>query len=309
MLSGGGASQTRVFRSPQQSGERVHGRRQAAGSDHLLAGCVAPRPNYVEAHSNLLFCLTYDPGIDSASLLAEHRRWESVLGGRASWLNPEAQPAAGHDRNPERRLRVGYVSPDLRRHVVARFLEPILAHHDPAQVEVICYAEVPVADVMTARLQRHVHAWRSIYGLTDGQLADLVRADGVDILVDLAGHTGNNRLGAFVRKPAPVQVTYLGYPNTTGLSAIDYCVTDSVADPPGEPVQHSEELMRLPGCFCCYAPPEDVPPVVPLPATKTGRLTFGSLHNLAKINAKVLDLWSDVLLASLRPGCSCFGIH
>jgi predicted O-linked N-acetylglucosamine transferase (SPINDLY family) len=133
-----------------------------------------------------------------------------------------------------------------------------------------------------------------VCGLTDAAVAQLVRDDRIDILVDLCGHTGC-RLGVFARRPAPVQVTYLGYPNTTGLSAMDYRLTDAVADPPGEPVCHTEELVRLPGGFCCYAPPAGIPEPNPLPAQVAGFLTFGSLHKLAKLNDRVIDLWCALL--------------
>src|SRR5262249_38457112 len=134
-----------------------------------------------------------------------------------------------------------------------------------------------------------------VFGQSDADIARLVRADGIDILVDLGGHTGN-RLGVFARQPAPVQVTYLGYPNTTGLSTVHYRLTDAVADPPGEPPGHTEELIRLPAGFCCYAPPPS-PEVGPLPAQANGHLTFGSLHKLAKLNGAVLDLWCAALRA------------
>src|SRR5207248_9178315 len=127
-----------------------------------------------------------------------------------------------------------------------RFFEPLLASHDPTQVEAICYANVIAPDAVTLRLQGLAHGWRSIWGMNDPQVAKLVRNDRIDILVDLAGHTANNRLTAFAHKPAPVQVTYLGYPNTTGLAAIDYKFTDAVLDPPSDPVRHMEELIRLP---------------------------------------------------------------
>jgi predicted O-linked N-acetylglucosamine transferase (SPINDLY family) len=249
------------------------------------------RPDLASAHSNLLFCLTHDPQADPESVFAEHRRW----------ADQHARGAAGppHDngRDPERRLRVGYVSPDFRGHALAYFFEPILAHHDPRQVEAVCYAEVPFPDAMTARLRSLAHAWRSTCGLSDAAVAGLVRDDRIDILVDLAGHTANHRLRAFAHTPAPVQVTYLGYPNTTGLTAIAYRLTDAVADPPGEPVRHTEELVRLPAGFRSYAPPGDAPAVTPLPARKAGHVTFGSFHNLAKLNAGVLDLWCRVLHA------------
>jgi predicted O-linked N-acetylglucosamine transferase (SPINDLY family) len=183
----------------------------------------------------------------------------------------------------------------LLHHVLARFLEPILAHHDPRQVEVTCYADVAAPDAMTARLRSLAHRWRSICGQRDQDVARLVRADGIDLLVDLAGHTGN-RLGVFARRPAPVKLTYLGYPNTTGLDTIDYRLSDAVADPPGEPACHTEALVRLSGGFCCYAPPP-APDVSPLPADSAGAVTFGSLHKLAKLNGDVLDLWSAVLRA------------
>jgi predicted O-linked N-acetylglucosamine transferase (SPINDLY family) len=122
----------------------------------------------------------------------------------------------------------------------------------------------------------------------------MVRADGIDILVDLAGHTGDNRLLVLARKPAPVQVTWLGYPNTTGLAAVDYRVTDAIADPEGEPRRYTEELVRL-DCFCCYAPPPECPAVSASPAAAAGHVTFASLHNLPKLNGQVLDLWCEVL--------------
>jgi predicted O-linked N-acetylglucosamine transferase (SPINDLY family) len=249
------------------------------------------KPDFAGAHSNLLFLANYDPQADPEALFAEHRRWESMHG------QVPARRVHGNDRRPERRLRVGYVSPDFCKHPVAYFVESILAHHHPEQVETICYAEVPFPDAVTARLRALAHGWRSTCGLTDAQVADLIRGDGIDILVDLAGHSAGSRLRAFAYKPAPVQVTYLGYPNTTGLTTVDYRLTDAVADPQDEPVRHTEELVRLPGGFCCYAPPADAPDVTPLPAQKAGYLTFGSLHNVNKLNAPVLDLWSAILQA------------
>jgi predicted O-linked N-acetylglucosamine transferase (SPINDLY family) len=246
------------------------------------------KPTYASAHSNLLLHLNYVPDADPEAVFAEHRRWESLHGYAGG------RPDHPNNRDPERRLRIGYVTPDLHRHPVARFfVEPILAYHNAEEVEAICYAEVPTA--LAARVQALASHWRAVRGLTDVQLADQVRADGIDILVDLAGHTVNNRLLTFSYKPAPVQISFLGYPNTTGLTTVDYRLTDAIADPPGEVSRHTEELIRLPGAFCCYAPPTAAPAVSPPPARQVGHVTFGSPHHLAKLNAKVLELWCTIL--------------
>jgi protein O-GlcNAc transferase len=248
------------------------------------------RPGFAGAHSNLLICWNYDPTSDPDALFAEHRRWAE--------LHARVTPASVHDndRTADRRLRLGYVSPDFYHHAVAHFVEPIFQHHDPQQVEIYCYAEVIADDAVTSRFRGRAHVWRSTVGLSDAEIMEQVRADRIDILVDLAGHTANSRLGVFAHKPAPVQITYLGYPNTTGLTAVDYRLTDSIADPPGEPVRYTEELVRLPHAFC-YAVLEDAPETAPPPVCTSGRVTFGSLHNLAKLNGQVLDLWCAILRA------------
>src|SRR5262249_49537181 len=156
-----------------------------------------------------------------------------------------------HDRDPGRRLRVGYVSPDLVRHVVCHFFEPVLAHHDPAQVEAIRYADVLVGDAVTERLRRLARGWRCIHGRSDGEVAARGGADARGVRGARAGPAGG-RLGLFARRPAPVQLPWLGSPATTGLAAVPYRLTDAVADPPGEPAGHAEELVRLPGGFCAY---------------------------------------------------------
>lgn len=245
-------------------------------------------PRLLEAHSNLLLSLNYDPTLPQSTLVAEHREWGSRLP-----LFPQPPPL--NDRNPDRPLRVGYVSRDFYRHPIGYFMEPILANHAPEQVQAHCYSDRAQPDEITARLQSHGAVWRQTVGMSDDALAALVREDQIDILVDLAGHTSFNRLQVFARRAAPVQVTYLGYPNTTGLAAMDYRLTTDVADPPGEPPLHTEQLIRLPRTFCCYQAPPDAPEVSPLPALTTGRVTFGALHNLSKLNATTLDLWRVVL--------------
>jgi protein O-GlcNAc transferase len=246
-------------------------------------------------HSNVLLCMNYDPKTDLTALFEEHKEW-----GRKWGVSKARGPLPGAetlDLNPSRRLKVGYVSPDLSWHPIAHFLQPILANHDPDQVHAICYAEVSAPDAMTARIKMLSKEWRSITGLSDLEVAKLVRDDGIDVLVDLAGHTAKSRLRFFAHQPAPVQVTYLGYPYTTGLSTVQYRLTDAVADPPGEPIIHTEELIRLTGGFCCYAPPINAPDPNPLPAQKAGHVTFGSLHALHRLNPEVLDLWSAILRA------------
>ncbi len=250
------------------------------------------KPNFLDAQSNLLKGLNYHPKSTHATLLDEHRHWQTIYGPTAV-----VGPAPGHDRTPDRPLRVGYVSPDFRIHAVSYFFEPILAHHDRRRVEPICYAEVASGDSMTARLQELAAGWRVTTTLSDTQLTEQIRRDRIDILVDLAGHTSGNRLGVFLRKPAPIQMTYLGYPNTTGLTTIDYLLTDALVDPPGEPTWSTEEPYRLPGVFCCYTPAPDAPDVAAPPEARLGHVTFGSLHKLSKLNESVLDLWCELLRA------------
>ena len=254
---------------------------------------IAHKPDFAAAHSNLVFSMNYDAAATQQTIFAESRAWHeshaAALGRRA--------PGHANARDPERRLRVGYVSPDFREHSVAYFLEPLIAAHDRAAFEVFCYAQVARPDQRTERFRGLADTWRSTVGMTDADLATAVREDRIDILVDLAGHTGGNRLLAFARRPAPVQLSWLGYPNTTGTEAIDARLTDAIADPPGpSDALHSETLVRLPNGFLCYAPTADAPAIGAPPARSTGHVTFGSFNALAKITPAVVAAWARILL-------------
>jgi len=265
------------------------GQLAAARADYETAFAAAPERS--EIHSNLLFLLNYDPAVSDAALLAAHRGFGARLAATAAPAPPHANP-----REPARRLKVGYVSADFGRHPVGYFILPVLAAHDAAAVETYCYSGRVVEDDQTARIRAAAHAWRSTIARSDAVLAAQIRADGIDILVDLAGHTAGNRLTLFAGRPAPLQVTWLGYPATTGLAAIDYRLTDAIADPaPTADRQSVERLVRLPDGFHCYAPPESAPEVGPLPARAAGTITFASFNNPAKLNDAVFACWRRVL--------------
>jgi predicted O-linked N-acetylglucosamine transferase (SPINDLY family) len=254
---------------------------------------LAARPSWHEAHSSILLTCQHLFGNDPVSLLAEHHFWDRIY---ASHLTGMIDPHA-NSRVAGRRLRVGLVSPDFKQHPVMRFLLPFLEHHNREQIELFAYAQVPEPDEWTELARKQVGHWRSLVDMPDAEAADLIRADEIDILVDLAGHTHGNQLMVFARKPAPVQVTYLGYPGTTGLSAIDYRITDAFADPPGMTEgHHSEKLIRLAGCAWCYGPDsQNVPSESP--AVTRGVVTFGCFNNLAKVNDRTLGLWARILEA------------
>jgi len=238
--------------------------------------------------------LNLDPHTDPRALYEESQRWEQR---HAQPLQGLIGPHTNHP-DPERRLRIGYVSPDFRDHPSSYCTIPLLANHDRRLYETICYANVTRPDATTDWLRGSAGVWRSTVGLTDLQLADQVRGDQIDILVDLAMHTAGNRLPLFARKPAPVQVTWLAYPGTTGLSAIDYRLTDPHLDPPGLfDAFYAEESLRLPETFRCYAPLSDKPPVNALPARANRVITFGCLNSFCKVSEDCLALWASVLRA------------
>ncbi|MDP2412009.1 MAG: tetratricopeptide repeat protein [Pseudolabrys sp.] len=255
------------------------------------ARAIALRPDDSDTFSNLLFCLNYDDRQAPEQLFAAHGDWDRRYG--------RPLPAAAsyaNDRTPARRLKVGYVSPDFRAHSVAYFVTPLFEAHDRQAVELFCYAGVIRPDAVTARLQDLSDHWLSTVGMTDDGLAARIRADGIDILVDLAGHTAHNRLRVFAQKPAPVQATWLGYSNTTGLRAIDYRIVDDVTDPAGAAdAVASETLLRLPGGFLCYGGAKDAPEPAPLPRLANGAITFGSFNNPAKVSAATFDVWARLL--------------
>jgi predicted O-linked N-acetylglucosamine transferase (SPINDLY family) len=250
------------------------------------------KPNYAQAHSNLLFALHYHPAYDAAAIANEHRQWNIQ---HAEPLSRSIQPHL-NNRDPRRRIRIGYVSPDFRAHCQSMFTVPLLSHHDHGQFEIYCYSGITRPDEVTARLTGFADVWRGVTGMPDAQLAELIRADGIDILVDLTMHMSGARPLLFARKPAPVQVAWLAYPGTTGLAAMDYRLTDPYLDPPGEgDAYYTERSIRLPDAFWCYDPLTSVPGVNDLPALGGGGVTFGCLNNFCKVNDGTLALWAKVL--------------
>ncbi|HEX5418982.1 MAG TPA: tetratricopeptide repeat protein [Gammaproteobacteria bacterium] len=254
---------------------------------------IALRPELSALHSNLLLALHYHPDCSPEELAREHRQWAAR---HVAPLASERRPHA-NDRRPDRTLRIGYVSPDFRDHSVARFMLPILQQHDREQLAVFAYSDVTRPDAVTELIRGNVDTWRNICTLSDAQLAEVVRDDRIDILVDLAAHSGRNRLVTFARKPAPVQVTYLAYCSTTGVDAIDYRLTDRFLDPPDGDLSHySERSIRLPDCYWCYAAPSVASARPVASDRRPGPPTFGCLNNFVKVTPATLGLWARLLL-------------
>ena len=248
-------------------------------------------PNLRSTQSDLLLAMNFSGEMTDEQIAAEHRKW----GTDAEWRSGAVRPHE-NDLSPGRRIRIGYVSADFREHVVWKWLEPVFARHDREKFEIVCYSATTRPDAVTERAKHYAKEWRDISRLPDADAAETVRHDRIDVLLDLGGHTWGNRLGIFARKPAPVQVTYLGYPGTTGLSRIDYLITDDRLDPPGKTERlHTETLVRLPECFSCYAPTSGEPEVSPPPALHRGYVTFGSFNYLPKMSAATVNLWSRVM--------------
>ncbi len=255
------------------------------------------RPTYYQAHSNLLFTFQYGdsrifgPEYSAKWVFEQHRVWNEL---HAKPLSGEIQPHE-NDPTPDRKLRVGYVSPDFHRHSCAYFIEPLFRGHDKSEVEVFCYAHLTAPDEVTEELKSLADQWRPTVGQTHAEIARQIRADRIDILVDLAGHSANDHLMIFARKPAPIQVTWLGYPDTTGMDVMDYRLTDAEADPEGSDPYFTETLIRLPGGFLCYEPLSETPDVSDLPALSTGEIVFVSFNNTTKVTENVLGVWSRIL--------------
>ena len=241
--------------------------------------------------------MQYHPGYDGKMIREELRHWNQQC---AAPLKTLSQPH-GNNSDPKRQLRVGYVSADFHDHASALFLLPLLRNHNHREFEVFCYAQGIHHDAVNQQMRALVRNWRQIEAMTDSEVAELVRRDQIDILVDLKLFTAGNRLLIFARKPAPVQVTWLGYPGTTGLDTVDYRLTDPYLDPTGlDEDDYWEKLIHLPDTFWCYDPLTDEPAASAPPCLESGFVTFGCLNNFCKVNARVSQLWARILKAVER---------
>ena len=248
-------------------------------------------PDDPRAHSHLLVCRQYLPGVSLATLATDHSAWGRQHAQRSFFEAGEFCVT----QQPERRLRIGFVSRDFRLHPVAFLILSTLEKLDQQQFEVLCYSDHKQSDEMTERIRRVSGLWREVSDLSDDQFAETIRSDHIDILVDLAGHTAGNRLLVFARKPAPVQITWLGYVGTTGLEEIDYLLSDRFHTLPEDEQYYSEQIVRLPDSYACYSPPTDAPPVASLPALANGYVTFGCFNNPVKLTDETLTRWSQIL--------------
>ena len=257
-----------------------------------LRRAIQLQPQHAIYGSNLILTLQYSSACSTAELALERRRWNDAHAAplRAHWRAHENIP------DPARRLRVGYVSTDLRDHVVGRTLLPCFEAHDREQFEFVVYSGSTAADAVRERFRRGSVLWRETSALSDEKLAATIREDRIDLLVDLSLHTAGHRLRVFARKPAPVQLSWLGCPGTSGLAAMDYRISDSFLEPPGAAATgEAEQALLMPDAWCCYAPPVDSPAPGDLPAVRTGRVTFGSFNQFAKVNERVLTRWAAIL--------------
>jgi len=272
---------------------RITGRMdEAIGAGRKAIQC---EPCPAALHSNLAYYLYFHPSYDARAIQSELEEWNRRF---AQPLKKNIQPHT-HVREPDRKLRIGYVSGDFFQHACVHFLITLMEHHNHKNFEIFCYSNTRRDDPITARLRTYADAWRDIRNITDEQASEMIRKDQIDILVDLSLHSAEHRLLIFARKPAPVQVTWLGYPGSTGLHTVDYRLTDPYLDPPGlDDAFYSEASVRLPDCFWCYDPLISVPAVHTLPALRNGYVTFGCLNKFAKINDQVLVLWIRILHAT-----------
>lgn len=253
----------------------------------LLPGLPPDDP----AWSNYLFSLTFDADVTPEALYEAHRDWGRAMEAKAG---PE-QTFEEYEPREGRKLRIGYISGDFRAHPVAHFILPVLAGHDRDKVHVTCYANQASSDETTKRIRRRADAWRFVHDLDDDALAARLREDRIDILIDLSGHTAGNRLAAMARRLAPVQMSYIGYAATTGLSRIDYRITDAATDPEGMEKFYTERLLRIPGGCLAYLPPRETPPI-DRDKRRDGRpFTYGSFNNLGKVTDQCLDAWMEIL--------------
>jgi len=257
---------------------------------NMLRQAIELSPDDKDTATTILYSLHYKPDIAPQTLFQEHlqlsKTYTSAITVRTNHNNsPE----------PDRKLRIGYVSPNFNQHSVAYFFEPVLESHDRNKFEIYGYNNSQETDKVTKRMRPQFNTFRDIYNLTDEQTAEIIAQDKIDILVDLAGHTSNNRLSVFAIKPASIQVTWLGYPDTTGLPQMDYRITDELADPPCCHKYYTEKQICLPCGFLCYRPPDFAPPLSACPHIKNGFITFGSFNINAKINSTVMALWAQIL--------------
>lgn len=248
------------------------------------ANDAAPSMRLASAELFVLNCMD----MSSEDLSNAHCMYETRWTSKVKRLSPRKPRKAGT-------LHIGYVSADFKRHPVASFIAPILRNHNREAVKVYGYSSVGRIDETTLELKALCHAWRDVSNVTDNELARCIRDDELDVLVDLSGHTSGNRLGAFAHKPAPVQVSYVGYGNTTGMLAMDWRITDAITDHEGDECQYTEKLYRMPGCFLCWHPPDDAPPVAEVDYKRP--LRFGSFNAAHKINERTIKLWGTVLKA------------
>ncbi len=252
------------------------------------------RPGDAALHSNRVYTVHFHSDFDAAAILRENLEWDRRHGAglRSAWRKHD------NDRSVERRLKVGYVSPDFCSHPIGRFLLPLMEAHDSAEAEVFCYSDVVEPDEMTMRISECAVEWRSVVGMGDEEVAELIRADRIDVLVDLTMHMAGNRMLLFARKPAPVQVTYLAYCSTTGLAAMDYRLTDPYLDPPELVGEYCEKSIWLTPTYWCYRPGMEAPEVGELPAKAAGAVTFGCLNNFCKVSPATLEVWRRLLAAT-----------
>ena len=268
----------------------VHGMLDEAVA--VLQKAVAAKVDYRIAFDNLLFVLNYHPDKSAEDIFQNYGEYERRFGAplRNVWAPHQ------NDRNSQRRLKIGYVSPDFKGHACTFFMEPLLSRHDRAQVDVYAYADLVKEDAATQRYKQYVEHWVPTRGMSDDALAQRIRADGIDILVDLAGHTAGNRLGVFARKPAPVSMSWMGFGYTTGLKAIDYYLTDAASTPPGCEHLFSEAPWRLPdSSYAAYRPSPSMGAVSTLPALERGYVTLGTLTRGVRINHHTIRVWAQIL--------------
>jgi protein O-GlcNAc transferase len=250
------------------------------------------QPNAPHIHSNLLLSLHYSPSIPPEAVRAEHEAWSAAHADRYA----PVMPPRLNDPNPDRVLRIGYISSDFRQHTVAAFLLPLLKNHDHTRFHITAFSNASRPDALTEQMKPLTDGWHDIARMTDDDAANLIRKEKIDILVDTNGHTASNRLLVLARKPAPIQATVFGYPDTTGMKMVDYRITDLISEPPGTTEAYSvERLFHLPETAWVYEPPLHAPEVAPTPAEKSGFVVFGSLNNLAKVSDALLERWVKIL--------------